>query len=264
VAVVPNLPKPYSGLSLEAADDSEKEFTRIRQIARRPNPTDTMTAVAGENMARNAVKILPSLALQLGDLIETDGALNASPTVADAVIDPGRARQRSAVIKNLVRRPFVPRVRSGRRRRKPTKSGVTVRRYDPDLIGERFNDHEDCLDRFSKLFPRKVSRLEAVYDLLLVFKKIAMLVEAKTIRDDERLQIRLAVGQLYYYEHFEIAPLYKGCEIKRLLLTDTPLDRDLCEFLTTLAIGVIWMPPGGTLGGSDLGLRHLKQFGVRQ
>jgi hypothetical protein len=32
VAEVPNLPKPYSGLSLEAADDSEKEFTRYDRL----------------------------------------------------------------------------------------------------------------------------------------------------------------------------------------------------------------------------------------
>jgi hypothetical protein len=263
-AEVPNLPKPYSGLSLEAVDDSEKEFARVKQIARRANPNDTMTAIAGEHMARNSVKILPSLALQLGDLVETDSALNVSPTVADALIDPGRARQRSRVIKNLVRRPFAPRERSGKRRRKPTKSGVTLRRYDPDLVGERFNDHEDCLDRFSKLFPSSISKLEGRYDLLLASEKIAMLVEAKTIRGDEDLQARLAVGQLEYYEYFEVEPFYPNHELKLLLLSDSELDQRLMTFLTELDIGVIWVPSDGPFGGSDLGLCHLEQFGIRQ
>jgi hypothetical protein len=111
VAEIPNLPKPYAGLCLEAANDSDAEFARIVRIARRANPTQTMTRIAGEHMARNSIKILPSLARQLDDLVDTNGELNLSTVVSDALVDSNRSRRRLSVIRNLVRRPFVPRAR---------------------------------------------------------------------------------------------------------------------------------------------------------
>lgn len=262
VAEVPGLPKPYSGLCLEAADDSAGEFSRIIQIARSPDPMGTMTALAGEHMSRNSVKILPSMAIQLGDLFDSNGRLNVTNWVSDAMLDPRRARSRDAVIRNLVRRPFTPRSRLSAGPRRAIGSPVVVRRYDVDLLGARYNDHEDCLDRFTRLFPEGVQRFEAIYDLIAVKPGAVMLVEAKTIRSDERAQVRIAVGQIYYYEHFEVAPLYPGSEIKRLLLTDRPLGAELCQFLTACQIGVVWLPPNGRLGGSNLGLDHLEQFGI--
>jgi len=130
------------------------------------------------------------------------------------------------------------------------------------LIGTRYNDHEDCLDRFSNLFSEDIKRFEAIYDLLLVTVGTVLLVEAKTIRNDDRIQVRTAVGQLYYYDYFEVRPLYPAHNTKRLLVTDGPLANDISEFLTTLDIGVIWIERDGSRGGSDLGLAHLEQFGV--
>lgn len=262
VAELPGLPKPYSGLCLEAADDSAAEFARIAAIAEKPNPTATMIAVAGKHMARNSIKILPPLSIQLGDIIDATGSLSIAGRVSDALFDPGRTRRREAAIRHLVRRPFSPRRRLTRGRRRRGDSGVTTRRYDPDLIGARFNDHEDCLDRFSDLFPEQINRFEAIYDLLIVANDSALLVEAKTIRNDDRAQVRTAVGQLFYYEHFEVSPIYPNHNITKLLLTDRALAGEVCEFLAEYEIGVIWIPVGADLGGSQLGLRYLKQFGV--
>jgi hypothetical protein len=50
VVAMPGLPKPYSGLCLEARNDTEKEFERIRRIAAKANPTETMNALAGAHM----------------------------------------------------------------------------------------------------------------------------------------------------------------------------------------------------------------------
>ena len=262
VAEVPGLPKPYSGLCLEATDDSAEEFSRIMRIARSPDPTSTMTELAGEHMSRNSVKILPSLAIQLGDIFDSNGRLRITEWVSDALLDPRRARTRDAVIRNLVRRPFTPRSRVPAGRRRAISSKIALRRYDPDLLGARYNDHEDCLDRFTHLFPEEVQRFEAIYDLIAVKPGAVMLVEAKTIRSDDRVQVRIAVGQIYYYEHFEVAPLYPDSEIKRLILTDQALAGELCQFLTACEIGVVWMPPNKLLSGSNLGLHHLEQFGI--
>ena len=213
-------------------------------------------------MSRNSVKILPSLAIQLGDIFDHNGQLTITEWLSDAMLDRRRARSRDAVIRNLVRRPFAPRARADAGPRRAIRSRVVVRRYDPDLIGARYNDHEDCLDRFTRLFPAGIQRFEAIYDLLAVKPGAVMLVEAKTIRNDGRAQARTAVGQIYYYEYFDVVPLYPESEIKRLLLTDQLLGGELCQFLTACQIGLVWMPPDQGLGGTDLGLSHLEQFGI--
>ena len=197
VAELPGISKPYSGLCLESADDSAAEFDRIVSVASRPNPTATMDELAGAHMARDSIKILPSLAEQLGDI------MTISPRVADTLLDSRFVIAADEAMRNLTRRRFVPRRRAVGGARRGQRSGRSlVRKYDPDLVGERFDAHEDCLDRFSEKFPAAVERFHAIYDLLLVRHGAALLlVEAKTIRGDERLQVRTALGQLYFYEY---------------------------------------------------------------
>lgn len=264
VAKLPGMPKPYSGLCLEAKDDSAAEFGRIMAIASRTNPIKTMDEVAGEHMARNSIKILPSLAEQLGDIVDVSGGLTITSRVADVLFDARPTDRPEDAVRNLARRPFVPRRRQiGGSRRGLARSRISVRRYDPDLIGARFDAHEDCLDRFSQKFPATAEQLQAVYDLLIVGRdKAVLLVEAKTIRNDERAQVRTGLGQLYYYEHFDVAPLYPNQRVCRLLLTDRPVSADLCEFLTRREVGVVWITDERVAQGSKLGLNHLKQFGV--
>jgi hypothetical protein len=263
VAELPGIAKPYSGLCLEAVDDSSAEFARIKDIASRPDPTATMDELAGAHMARDSIKILPSLAEQLGDVVNVDGRLTITSRVADVLLEAQPTIPPQDAVRNLARRPFVPRRRRVGGARRGAGVGPSVRRYDPDLIGARFDAHEDCLDHFSERFPAAVEKFQAVYDLLIVDgDNAALLVEAKTIRDDERAQIRTGLGQLYYYEHFDVKPLYPNHEICRLLLTDHPVSADLCEFLTSHAVGVVWTRDN-VVEGTELGLRHLEKFGVR-
>ena len=90
-----------------------------------------------------------------------------------------------------------------------------------------------------------------------------MLIEAKTIRNDARRQIRAALGQLFYYEHFDVGPLYLDKEILRVVLTDQELTDDLQAFLTKHRIGVVWILESGRVGGSELALAHLRRIGAR-
>lgn len=263
VAELPDLPKPYSGLCLEVRDDSDSEFRRIRRIASRPNATVTMDQLTGAHMARDSIKILPSLAEQVGDIINSGGLLKISSRVGDTLLQLGQAVGVEEAVRNLVRRQFIPRHRrTGGPRRRGRRARSSVRRYDPDLVGERFDAHEDCLDNLSEKFPATIEKLHATYDLLIVGARALLLVEAKTIRDDERLQARLALGQLYFYEHFDIRPLYPDLEVLKLLLTDRPISDDVCEFLTRYEVGVAWIDRNGVVGGTELGLRQLEQFGV--
>jgi hypothetical protein len=264
VVAIPGLAKPYSGLCLEARNDSDAEFDRIRQIATRPHPSDTMNALAGAHMAKNSIKILPSIAERLGDIQDRTGRLFISEQVADALTTDDEPETSEQAVQRLVRQPYAPRRREGGgQRREQGAAQPAMRFYDPDRVGARFNAHEDCLDRLSKLFPENVSRLQATYDLLLVIPKLALLVEAKTIKDDARRQVRAALGQLFYYEYFDVAPLHPEKEILRLALTDRELPQDLQKFLIKHQIGIVWIPEKGKLGGTELGLAHLRQLGAK-
>jgi len=264
VVAIPGLPKPYSGLCLEARNNSDTEFDRIRRIATRSNPSETMNALAGAHMAKNSIKILPSIAQQLGDIQDRKGRLFISERVADALAPDDEPESSERVVQRLVRRPYAPRRReSGGQRRAQGEARPAMRCYDPDRVGARFNAHEDCLDRLSRLFPSAVDRLQATYDLLLVVPTTAMLIEAKTIRNDARRQIRAALGQLFYYEHFDVGPLYLDKEILRVVLTDQELTDDLQAFLTKHRIGVVWILESGRVGGSELALAHLRRIGAR-
>jgi len=263
VAVMPGLAKPYSGLCLEARSDSNADFDRIRRIALRPNPSATMNALVGTHMVKNSIKILPSIAEQLGDIQDRGGRLFISEQVGDVLAIDNEPEASKQAIQKLVRRPYAPRRREpGGQRRQQGATRRGTRFYDPDRIGARFNAHEDCLDLLSKLFPAEVERLQAVYDLLLVIPTTVMLVEAKTIRNDARRQVRVALGQIFYYEYFDVAPLHPDKEILRLVLTDEQISTDLQKFLTKHQIGVVWILKDETLGGSELGLTHLRNLGA--
>jgi len=261
VVAISGLPKPYSGLCLEARNDGDKEFARIRKFATRPNPSDTMNSLAGAHMAKNSIKILPSIAEQLGDIREQGGRLFISDRVADALASDNEPEASEEAVQKLFRRPYVPRRRkSGGQRRAQGVAQPVMRYHDPDRVGARYNAHEDCLDRLSKLFPADVERLQAIYDLLLVIPRTVLLVEAKTIRNDSRRQVRAALGQLFYYEYFDVIPLHPDKKILRLVLTDRELPEDLQKFLTKYQIGVVWIPENGKIGGTDVGLAYLRKF----
>jgi hypothetical protein len=99
-----------------------------------------------------------------------------------------------------------------------------------------------------------------VYDLLVPGTEAVLLVEAKTIRRDACRQARAALGQLFYYEYFDVSPLYPGKRVLRLLLADRRLSDDLQGFLTKNHVGAVWIPPRGRVGGTELGLASLRQF----
>ena len=263
VAGMPGIAKPYSGLCLEARDDSDAELARIRRLAARDDPKTTMEELAGAPMARNSVKILPSIAEQLGDVIDRSSRLYISDRIADAIELVGHTEEARGGIAALVRRPFVPRRRTaGGQRREPGVSQPTLRIYDPDRIGNRINAHEDCLDRLSRLLPQSVEQFHSIYDLLLVGEETVLLIECKTIRNDARLQVRNALGQILYYEYFDVAPLHPEKRILRLLLTDAALPTALSRFLTDNQIGHVSIARTGEVGGTELGLANLRVLGA--
>ncbi len=263
IASQPGLHKYAASLCLEARDDSEAEFARIKGIANQTNVQQAIRAIAGTAKADNAAKVLPSLAKQLGDVIEEGGRLFISSMLQGAIAAVPERDVAHGKIGSMVRRPFEPRQRSNSgRRRKLGKHARSVV-INPDLLAGRFNEHEDCLDRFSVRLDQDSQKYEASYDLLVVRRRgqKALLVEAKTLRDDAPIQTRIAYGQLGFYEYFDVKPMHPKCAIFSLVLTDRPLPPQCGVFLAEKGIGVVWMPRAASPGGTDLGRQYSAQFG---
>jgi hypothetical protein len=254
----PGIQKGLLGLALEARDDSEAEFQRLIALV-----DDDATAPAWEKLGvssaqrANSIKILPAVAEQLREVVIVDGRAYV------ALQDPLEPREES-------RRRSTGAVRSRRRRydrnrdrgNRPKIPQTTTRSYDPDLSAIRYRSHEECLAAFDALIVTSFDRWEGDYDLAVESGADLLLAEVKTIRTDADNQVRLGLGQLLYYEHFDVRPDWPDATISRLLVVDAELDQELQVFLEANEIGLVCRLPRGIWTASTRAAQALASFGV--
>ena len=84
--------------------------------------------------------------------------------------------------------------------------------------------------------------------------------EAKTVKGDAEHQLRLALGQLLYYQHRYEQEHFPGHTIFRLVVTDAVPPSYMVEFLEKYNVGAVWLVDA-KLGQSGLGRSYLKAFG---
>jgi hypothetical protein len=157
--------------------------------------------------------------------------------------------------------PACPYKRPRDRRPHGGKAGETLRSFDPDKTGRRRSAHDGCLDRFSRLFRQGVELLNTKhgYDLAVVAKGKVLLVEAKTLRDDSERQLRLALGQLLYYQYRYEKEHFRGHSVLPLVITDGQPPGYMVKFLEKYGIGAVWLV-GTKRGESRLGTNYLTGF----
>lgn len=158
-----------------------------------------------------------------------------------------------------------PRPYKRSRGRRPSKgTGRSVRLYDPDKTGRRADMHEECLDRLARLLRKGgTCHLKKYdYDLVVVRKNKALLVEAKTLRGDAVHQLRLALGQLLFYQHQFVERQFPRRNVLRVALTDRVPPDYLVRILERYKVGVVWVPERQKTFASKLGRRFLKVFGI--
>ncbi len=254
----PGIQKSLLGLALEAKDDSEEEFHRLIALV----DGDTTAPVwekLGVSRAQqaNSIKIFPAVAKQLRELVIVRGCAYV------ALQDPLEPREES-------RRRSTGAVRSRRRRydrnrergNRPKTGQLTTRSYDPDLSAARYQSHEDCLAAFDALIAASFDRWEGDYDLVVESGPDLLLAEVKTIRTDAENQVRLGLGQLLYYEHFDVRPGWPDAAISRVLVVDAELDQELGVFLEANEVGLVSRLPGGTWTAANRAAQALAGFGV--
>jgi hypothetical protein len=256
VEEVPLYSRSGMEVALEAVDDSVSEFERVAALA--AMPTDHRVSELKRlgwtrPQLNNAVKILPALAIRSGLMINdssgrfilTDAGRRAIGRATTAVTPPSIVRPRAAR-----RRPTAVATTDpsqvGRSRR---LFGLDRRTLSPaeqamaaQLLYERTDRHQELVRAIAagcsggRFYEDPTS-----YDLLIdTDADIALtLIEAKTISGDADVQIRLAVGQLLYYEHFFVKPSFPDRLAQQLVLVDDAVSVELAEFLQAHNIGLV-------------------------
>ena len=249
----PGTSRALCALALEARDDSEEEFQRILSLLELEDE-DAIRVSIGATRSNwdNAKKIIPSIAEQVGQVARNGNRLH------------------------LVEVPETVSRADTRERVEDGESTTTARRTSPDTIAQwRPPDLSDetfvsdwqspvraieiRVDRTVRhnLIVRRLAQevvdAEAFWenpiDLLAAVSGKLLLAEVKTLdgtSSDEVRQVRSAVSQLLYYEHFSLPDgvLQGGVQIEKLAVFESrPSDRHI-DWMRTLNITPLWLAGG--------------------
>ncbi len=267
-------------LCLEPRDDSVAEYERIVALASADDPDRARNATGtSEAQFRNALKILPSLGLQLGDIVQAPGrrigqrtrpapvpAMSPKPKAAAAPPVSTSAAAPKARPTHPVSGPprlgGAPPGPAANRHRVVTSSTIAAASPEPggggesvttDLTngiesrGERLARHNRLVRAWARVSESGgFSLMENPFDCLAISpdKTGALLVEAKTLAsprepDDERRQVRDALGQLLYYEELEL-PGGTPPPVKIAIFDGKPSNNHI-RLLNRWEIVVVWV-----------------------
>jgi hypothetical protein len=278
VDVRPGIAKRHLALALEARDDSDDEFDRLLELIEQQDwETTLQTIEATESSAKNAVKILPAIAEQIGDIVgEGDACYPGSLGV-----EIGQLTVSEVVGIPPSDRPRLP----SRRHRSVTAQGIAtlladeaaeLRVPERDLaaieegIGqrrERTNRHQRLVQDFARLCENAGFRLlEDPFDCLAVgTRDQSILAEMKTLSGgfaDERSQVQRALAQLSYYEFFDLpTELIADHQIVRLAVFESEISAEHQQFLADHQVNVVWHTVQGFSGTAGT-LATLHNLGI--
>lgn len=234
----PGIEKKWLALALEMKDDSDSELARVQGFQGMGFTSAVSSVGATSYKAANAVKILPLLLEQLG-LLSIDravcnlttlgvasleglaGGTTAIAVPASAATTPRRRRTGYEVadagdVRDLAASPGRPRT-------------TEEQLHSAALLEERTSQHQELVRRVVSRM-KNVSEVRCSDDAFDVFgesslRSEGLLIEAKTLRGDALVQARIALGQLLYYEHFDIRPATSEPIIKIVAFDSEPGDQ---------------------------------------
>lgn len=230
-------------LALEAENDTEEEFERIYNLAQRTIEqiiADTGTTTA---MAANAVKILPGIAEQLGDI---ERRSNRAYPVGQLVITEdeitteeqperrARAEYRQTNAGEIARDPNLNII-----------SSVTIDYAEAIRIRQRrLAEHQEIVRLLASINENCGFQLyEGKFDCLATKNDTALLYEVKTIlasASDEEKQTVKGVGQLKYYKYSIVNRQMGYTNIKEVIVFSSRPETGIIDFCFSENITVIW------------------------
>lgn len=276
----PGIEAARLALALESNDDSDEEFQRILALADRPDWDGVLLDLGvSEHKARDATKILPALARQIGDLRNDGARYFPGPASGRAEFNPAlairhpraRVRRRAVALGGRQRNRRVTPATIARAPnfgdRPPDEQDLSDPRVTADIRRERLDRHEGIVRSVARLLSRVGYDLsEDPYDILANnSERPSVLLEIKTLDGslpDEIAQVRSALGQLFYYEVFHVPADYKIRGLIRIAVFETPVSEDHYSFLELFGIIVAWHNPDGSINGPPLSRKTLEEIGL--
>ena len=263
----PGIVKRYLALALEAEDDSDEEFSRLLELVDQQDWSVTLQAIGvTEYSAQNAIKILPAMAEQIGDIVREGDA--CYPGSVGAEIG-------QLTVDEILGVPPADRRRPPVRRHRPvtvqeiasfgtSEEGPRVRERDLAAVEEGIEQRRERTDRHQRLVQdfahlcedAGFGLVEDPFDCLAVGTQgQSILAEIKTLSGelaDERNQVQHALAQLNYYEFFDLpVELVGGHRIIRLAVFEAEIATEHQQFLEHHQVGVVWRTADGFAGTAD-------------
>jgi hypothetical protein len=241
----PEIETPKLLLALEAENDSDEEFERISNLAQKDIEQIISEIGTTDSMAANAVKILPGIAEQLGDIERIN---NQTYLIGQIVITEDEiTTEEQAEIMRKAKTPFwktsVEEIAKA-----PNLKNISTISIDlaeaVKIRQKRLAKHQEIVRVLAKLNEDCGFQLfEGKFDCLAIIDKTALLYEVKTILEDasdtEKQTVK-GVGQLKFYK-FSIVHRQMGySNIKEILVFSQRPAMEIIEFCLSEDILVIW------------------------
>lgn len=241
VARTPGIEKRWLGFTLDMVDDSDAELNRVLALQAGSFEEALQVVGASKYMAANAVKILPSLMEQLGLMSIQGGVCTLTPSgMAFASMPRGAIAPPTALLRQtrhgrVVADPRdVPEHAVAQGRIRSTEEQL----HTAALLDERTSRHQQLVKRIIRLLSNserigEIRISDDAFDILasVPTRSELMLIEAKTLRNDALVQARIALGQLLFYEYFDVRPMAEGSTIRRIVAFDNEPGDQAREFL---------------------------------
>jgi hypothetical protein len=254
----PGIPRALCALALEAQDDSDGELSRIAGLVGFGDEDQIRLHVgASQSNWDNAKKILPSIAEQLNDVargpdhglhLTIAGQQAAAVPAANVLAAPVPARPPRRVTSGTIANTAFDPMDEERLLHVAEIPDPAVRLNAVVTQRHRTHAHQLLVKQLAATFIGAPQLWEGVFDCLAEWPTVLVLAEVKTLDgtpDDEVRQVRDALSQLLYYQHFSIPSQLGGRQsLKIACFSQKPSDGHIV-WLRAAGIHAVWKAGSG-------------------
>jgi hypothetical protein len=247
VADRPGIETPNLLLALEAKDDGPSEYARVLKLANSSFSKIVASIKIGEANARNAVKLLPSIAEQVGDISRLNGRAYLRGRVTateDSLSDTQDGTEFEKIVPSdpLEVAPEniapIPAFANAAASLVDLSASIEIRKL-------RTKQHHETTVSLAQIIGSAGFKTFAnPYDCLGYKGGTGgILLEVKTLdgtRSDERRQSEKALGQLRGYRYFSVLPKMKAPKLIEIVGFSGPPSKATVAFLRESAVCCCW------------------------
>lgn len=251
VTDIPGIETSKLLLALESLDDSPEEYQRILTLAD-SSINDIISSIGvSEANARNAVKILPAIAEQVGDIVRSGGRSSpcAQPIVSteDSLLEEPciiLAQETSAHPKPIDAESISPLPNFSDSSENTVDLSAAIKvRHKRTII------HHNAVQSIAVLLQSMGYVIhENPYDCLAYHsEKGSVLIEVKSLdgsRPDERRQSEKALGQLKSYRYYNVPNSFQAPKFIEVAAFSEKPDKKTIDFLQANTIVSVWLCNG--------------------